>query len=150
MIDGTSVRADDAFVAEYISVTAAVSLVALTIGGHLGGRIAALPASNAAALEFLTSGARAQKISVAGAKAAFADAPYKKPVLRYLYAAGWIGGKKHRTSCLLTRIAPRYSEELATSEIRRNDRLESQLRKRGVSAHGAAGVLVKGVVSACS
>jgi hypothetical protein len=63
---------------------------------------------------------------------------------------GWIGGKKHRTSCLLTRIAPGYSEELATSEIRRNDRLKSQLRKRGVSARGAAGVLVKGVVSACS
>lgn len=141
---------DDELVAEYISVTAAVSLVALTIGGHLGGRIAAFPVSNAAALELVTSGARAQRVSVAGAKAAFAAAPYKKPVLRYLYAAGWIGGRKHRTSCLLTRIAPRYSQELATSEIQRDEKLKSQLRKRGVSARGAAGVLVKGVVSACS
>lgn len=136
--------------AEYISVTAAVSLVALTIGGHLGGRIAALPASNAVALELVTSGARAQKVSVSGARAAYARAPYKKPVLRYLYAAGWIGGKKHRTSCLLTRIAPRHSQELAAGEIQRNDELKTQLRKRGVSARVAAGVLVKGVVSACS
>jgi hypothetical protein len=137
-------------VAEYISVTAAVSLVALTIGGHLGGRIAVLPTSNAAALELVTSGARAQKVSVSGAKAAFTRAPYEKPVLRYLYAAGWIGGKKHRTSCLLTRIAPSYSQDLATSEIQRDRRLKAQLRKRGVTARGAAGVLVQGVVSACS
>lgn len=136
--------------AEYISVTAAVSLIALTLGGQLGGRIVVLPSSNAAALELVVSGARAQKVAVAGAKSALASAPYEKPVLRYLYATGWIGGTKHRISCLLTRIAPRTAQEEAASEIRSSVKLKAQLRKRGVTATTAAGAIVKGVVSACS
>ena len=131
---------------EYITVTAAVALVALS----LGGQVAALPTSNAAAIKLVTSGAKAQKVSVSGAKAAFARAPFKKPVLRYLYAAGWIGGTKHRTSCLVTRISPRTAEERATGEIRGERKLRSQLRKLGVSPRTAAAALVKGVVSACS
>jgi len=133
-------------VIEYISVVAAVSLVALALGGH----VAALPSSNAAALKLVTSGARAQKVSVGGAKAAFGRAPYTKPVLRYLYAAGWIGGTKHQRSCLVTRISPRTAEERATGEIRRDGKVKSQLRKLGVTPRTAAAALVKGVVSACS
>ena len=132
--------------AEYISVVAAVSLVALALGGH----VASLPSSNAAAIKLVTSGARAQKVPVGGAKAAFGRAPYRKPVLRYLYAAGWIGGTKHQRSCLLTRIAPRVAEEEATGEIRRDDKVKSRLRKLGVTPRTAAAALVKGVVSACS
>ena len=131
---------------EYITVTAAVALVALS----LGGQVAALPTSNAAAIKLVTSGAKAQKVSVSGAKAAFARAPFKKPVLRYLYAAGWISGTKYRTSCLVTRISPRTAEERATGEIRGERKLRSQLRKLGVSPRTAAAALVKGVVSACS
>ena len=146
MIAGFAVSPYDASVVEYISVTAAVSLIALS----LGGQIAALPSSNATALALVISTAKAQKISVSGAKAALVRAPFKKPVLRYLYAAGWIGGVKHRTSCLLARVAPRYAEKQATAEIRSNAKLKAQLRKRGVTAPTAAGALVKGVVSACS
>jgi len=133
-------------VVEYITVTAAVALVALSLGGQL----VALPTSNAAAIKLVTSGARAQKVPVSGAKAAFGRAPYKKPVLRYLYAAGWIGGTKYQRSCLLTRISPRTAEERATGEIRSDKKLRSQLRKLGVFPHTAATALVKGVVSACS
>ena len=131
---------------EYITVTAAVALVALSLGGHL----AALPTSDAAAIKLVTSGARAQKVPVGAAKSAFGRAPYKKPVLRYLYAAGWISGTKHRTSCLVTRISPRTAEERATGEIRGERKLRSQLRKLGVPPRTAAAALVKGVVSACS
>ena len=131
---------------EYITVTAAVALVALS----LGGQVAALPTSNAAAIKLVASGARAQKVPVDAAKAAFARAPYKRPVLRYLYAAGWIGGTKYQRSCLLTRISPRTAEERATGEIRSNKKLRSQLRKLGVPPRIAAAALVKGVVSACS
>ena len=146
MIAGFPVPPYDASVVEYISVTAAVSLIALS----LGGQIAALPSSNATALALVISTANAQKISVPGAKTALARAPYKKPVLRYLYASGWIAGMKHQRSCLLTRISPRTAEEQATGEIRSNAKLKAQLRKRAVTAPTAAGALVKGVVSACS
>ncbi len=135
---------------EYISVTAAVSLVAIAVGSQLGGRIAALPTSTATALELVSKNARAEKVSVPGAKEAYGRAPYAKPVLRYLYAAGWIGGTKHRRSCVLTRLADDTAERHATSEIEKNDKLERQLRKRGVSPRVAARSLVRGVVSACS
>jgi len=146
VIAGHAAPPYDAPVVEYISVTAAVSLIALS----LGGQVAALPSSNASALAVVISVAKAQKVSVSGAKTALARAPYKKPVLRYLYAAGWIGGTKHQRSCLLSRISPRTAEEQATGEIRSNAKLKAQLRKRGVTAPTAAGALVKGLVSACS
>jgi len=133
-------------VVEYITVTAAVALVALS----LGGQVAALPTSNAAAIKLVISGARAQKVPVSAAKAAFGRAPYRKPVLRYFYAAGWIGGTKYQRSCLLTRISPRTAEERATGEIRSDKKLRFQLGKLGVPPRTAAAALVKGVVSACS
>jgi hypothetical protein len=135
---------------EYISVTAAISLVALTLGSQLGGRIAVLPTSTATALELVATGARAEKVSVVKAKEAYRRAPYAKPTLRYLYAAGWIGGIKHQRSCLLTRFADGVAEDRATSEIRKNGKLARQLRKRGVSPRTAAKSLVRGVISACS
>lgn len=135
---------------EYISVTAAVSLVALTLGSQLGGRIAVLPTSTATALELVAQGARAERVSVARAREAYRRAPYRKPVLRYLYAAGWIGGTKHQRSCLLTRFADDHAEDVATAEIRRKPALARQLRKRGVSPRTAARSLVRGVISACS
>lgn len=141
--------ADDVPVVEYISVTAAVSLVALTLGGQLGDRLAVLPTSTATAIQLVTAGARAQRVPVSGARAAYARAPYKKPVLRYLYAAGWIGGMKHQRSCILTRLVPETAEEQAANEIRRSVKLRIQLRKRGVTARTASAALVKGVVSAC-
>lgn len=131
---------------EYIIVTSAVALVALS----LGGQVASLPSSNAAAVKLVISGAKAQEVPVGGAKAAYARAPYKKPVLRYLYAAGWISGKKHWTSCRVTLISPRTSEERATGEIQRQRKLKAQLQKLGVTPRIAAAALVKGVVSACS
>jgi hypothetical protein len=137
-------------VVEYISVTAAVSLVALTIGSQLGGRIATLPTSTATALELVSQGARKENVSVPGARAAYRRAPYRKPALRYLYAAGWIGGTKHERSCLLTRFADDTATRHATSEIRKNAKLTRQLRKRGISPATAARTLVNGVVSACS
>jgi hypothetical protein len=133
-------------VVEYIIVTSAVALVALS----LGGQVAALPASNAAAVKLVVSSAKSQKIPVSGAKAAYARAPYKKPVLRYIYTAGWISGKKHWTSCRVTLISPRTAEERATEEIQGERKLRTQLRKLGVSPRTAAAALVKGVTSACS
>ena len=79
-VDARRVRADDEVVVEYAGVLAAVSLVALTVGGQLGGRLlAALPSTTPVALESLTTGARAERVPVSGAQAAYARAPYGSP-----------------------------------------------------------------------
>lgn len=135
---------------EYAGVLTAVSLLALSVGGHLAGRAVVLPSTNAAALELVVAGARAEKVPAAKARAAYVRAPYAKPVEKYLYAAGWIGGAKNRASCLLTRLGQSSAERSAASELRERPKVMKQLRRRGMSAQSAASVLVSGVVSACS
>ena len=133
---------------EYVSVLTAVSLLALTVGGQLGQR--SLPSTTTAALPLLASGARAQHVPVAGAKAAYKRAPYGKPILKYLYAAGWIGGVKNRASCLLTRVTQDSARQEAVGALRSTPKLMTQLRRRKVTVDQGASALVQGVVSACS
>ena len=136
---------------EYVSVLTAVSLLALTVGGQLGQRTAGLlPSTTTAALSLVSSGARAQQVSVAGARAAYKRAPYGKPILKYLYASGWIGGVKNRTSCLLTRVTEDGARQEAVGGLRSKPKLMKQLRRRNVTAEQGASALVEGVVSACS
>jgi hypothetical protein len=136
---------------EYVSVLTAVSLLVLTVGGQLGQRTAgSLPATTTAALPLLASGARAQQVPVAGAKAAYKRAPFGKPILRYLYATGWIGGVKNRSSCLLTRVTQDSARQEAVGGLRSKPKLMSQLRRRNVTAEQGASALVQGVISACS
>ena len=136
---------------EYAGVLTAVSLLALSLGGQLGTRTAAvLPSTDAAAIRLVAAGAREQKVPVAKARAAYAHAPYAKPVEKYLYATGWIGGTRDHASCLLSRLGTSSAERSAASELRARPRVLKQLRRRGITVHAAAATLVKGVVSACS
>lgn len=131
---------------EYASVVAAMAVLVSTITGSL----AALPTSTNAALSAVTAGARAQKVPPAQARAAYKRAPYKKPVLKYLYAAGWIGGKKSPLSCLFARVQRDDTEREARRELSRNAKLVRQLRRARVSVSQAATTLVAGIASACS
>ena len=94
--------------------------------------------------------AKAQKVSTAGARAAYTRAPYKKPALRYLYALGWIGGTKNPGQCGLTLLGQDAAKEQAAREMRSNTKLRAQLKRRAISVSAAATALTKGVVSACA
>ena len=50
----------------------------------------------ARAQALLATSARGSKVAVAQARAVMARAPYQRAALRYLYAEGWIGGRKAR------------------------------------------------------
>lgn len=137
-------------IVEYGSLVAALAVLASTIGGAFGGNLAALPTSTGTALAAVTAGAKAQKVPPGEAKAAYNRAPYKKPILKYLYAIGFIGGKKSPVSCLFARVSRAQTEAEAVIEIRKNPKLVQRLKRRGVSAKTAATVLVAGIASACS
>ena len=94
--------------------------------------------------------AKAQKVSPAGAKTAYNRAPYRKPVLKYLYALGWIGGTKNAGQCGLTLLGRDAAKDQAARELRANAKLVAQLKRRGVSVSTAANALTSGVVSACA
>jgi hypothetical protein len=111
---------------EYAGIVAAISLLSATLTGAFGNNVAAVFASGSAGVAAASKAARKQGVAPAGAKAAYRRAPYRKPALKYLYALGWVGGKKNLTQCGLTLLAP-----------------------GAMTVRSAAGALVKGVVSAC-
>jgi hypothetical protein len=137
-------------IVEYASVVSAVAVLVSTITGAFGGKVAALPTRDAGALTAVAAGAHAQKVSAREARVVYKRAPYSKPVLKYLYTVGWIGGKKNALSCLFARTQRVDTEREAAGEIRKNARLVRQLRRVHVSLQTASKTLVAGIASACS
>ncbi len=137
-------------IVEYAGILAAVSLLAVTLTGAYGQNVTAVFASNSAGVAAVAKAAKAQKVSPAGAKAAFERAPYSKTALKYLYALGWIGGTKNPGQCGLTLLGQGAARDVAVIQMRSNAKLVAQLKKRGVSVRTAATALTKGVVSACA
>jgi hypothetical protein len=137
-------------VVEYAGIVSAMAVLAATLAGAFGERLAILPTTSAAALSSLSAGAKAQSVPPGGARAAYKRAPYSKPVLKYLYAVGWIGGKKSPLSCLFARVSPGETEAETLKEIRKNVKLVQQLKRRHVAQKRAASIVVAGIASACS
>jgi hypothetical protein len=135
---------------EYAGILAAVALMAVTFTGAYGKTVTAVFASSGAGIAAAAKAAKAQKVSPAGAKAAYKRAPYRKPALKYLYALGWIGGTKNLTQCGLTLLGEGPARDQAAQWMRSNRKLVTQLKRRGVSVSAAATALTKGVVSACA
>lgn len=137
-------------IVEYAGLVSAFALLAATLSGSYGQNVAAVFATGAAGISTVAKAARSEKVSPAEAKAAYKRAPYAKPSLKYLYAMGWIGGKKNPGQCGLTLLGRDAATEQTQRQIRSNAKLMTQLRKRAVSVGAAASALVKGVVSACA
>jgi len=137
-------------IVEYASIVSAMAVLAATLSGAFGDRLAILPTSSGTALSSLSAGAKAQRVPAGEARAAYKRAPYSKPVLKYLYAVGWIGGKKSPLSCLFARVSRGDTEAETLREIRRNPKLVAQLKRRHVPQKQAASVVVAGIASACS
>ena len=135
---------------EYAGILAAVALMAATLTGAYGKTVTAVFASSTAGVASVAKAAKAQKVSTAGAKNAYTQAPYKKPALKYLYALGWIGGTKNPGQCGLALLGEGAAKEQAAREIRSNTKLVTQLKKRAISVSAAATAVTKGVVSACA
>jgi hypothetical protein len=137
-------------IVEYASIVSVMAVLAATLSGAFGQRLAILPTSSGTALSSLAAGAKAQNVPPGEARAAYKRAPYSKPVLKYLYAVGWIGGKKSALSCLFARVQRDETEAEALREIRKSPKLVRQLKRRNVPQKQAAEVVVAGVASACS
>jgi hypothetical protein len=136
-------------IAEYASVVAAMSVLVATVTGAFGAKVAALPTSSRTALTAVSAGAKAQKVSAGEARAVYRKAPYRKPVLKYLYAVGWIGGKKSALSCLFAKVSTEETRQEAAAEIRKNASVLRQLRRVKLSVKAASTTVVSGIASAC-
>lgn len=134
---------------EYASVTSAVALIAVALAGFQAKIVAALPTSTATAVALAAKTATGQAVSSAGAREAARTAPYRKPALKYLYAAGWVAGVKKPVACRLTALARDTSARYAADALRRDARARAQLGKLGITVATASRVVTAGMASAC-
>ena len=101
-------------IVEYAGILTAISLLAVTLTGAYSQNVSAVFASSSVGIAAAGKAAKAQKISPAGAKAAYKRAPYAKTALKYLYALGWIGGTKNPGQCGLTLLGEDAARDVAT------------------------------------
>jgi hypothetical protein len=142
--------ADHLSVAEYALVTAMVATLALALASIPDAELSRrLPVTTARATALVTHSARTSNVPVSGARAAYARAPFGRPPLRYLYAAGWITGKQLPAKCVFAKVTPDYTRKELTTAIRKDARLASRLRRMKVTVGRAVDALAQGIASAC-
>jgi hypothetical protein len=136
-------------VVEFATVTAALSLLATSLSGLQARILERLAGSNAVAVQQAVLEAKASHIAPAGARSAYARAPYHKPALRYVYATGWVAGARDQTSCILAKIDVEGTTAMAIKAIRSLPATMKQLRGLRLTAVLAGNAFTRGFVSAC-
>lgn len=149
-IDRSGEAADHGGVGEYALITAAVASLATSIATIPVGQLAArLPTTAAKAQALVSHDAAAHGVSRAEARKVLARAPYGRAPLRYLYATGWLGGRRNQASCVFARTTPESTVTQVTTAIRRNRTLVERLARMRVTVAQAARAVVRGTSSAC-
>ncbi|HET9243503.1 MAG TPA: hypothetical protein VFN99_08665 [Gaiella sp.] len=136
--------------AEYALVTALVATLAASISAIPEGQLAArLPTTAAKARALITQTARQHRVPVSGGRTALARAPYRRAPLRYLFAAGWVDGRRSPASCVFAKATPSSTERRITTSIRQDRALVARLARMNVSVPQAAEAMLRGTASAC-
>jgi hypothetical protein len=78
-----------------------------------------------------------------------AHAPYGRAALRYLYAEGWIAGRKNAADCVFAKATPESTVRELAAGIRKDARLRARLRRMNVTVDQAAVALTRGTAAAC-
>jgi hypothetical protein len=137
-------------VAEYAIITAVVASLALSLATIPESQLARqLPVTAARAQALVSQSARAVDVPPAQARAVMARAPYGRAALRYLYAEGWIGGRRNAADCVFAKATPGSTHERLVAGIRKDTRLRARLGRMHVSVAQAAEALTRGTAAAC-
>jgi hypothetical protein len=137
-------------VAEYALVTAVVASLALSLSAIPESQLARqLPVTVARAQALVSRTARASRVPAAEARSAMSRAPYERVALRYLYAEGWIGGRRNSADCVFAKVTQGATRQRMEETIRNDARLRARLRRMRVTIVQAAEALTRGTGSAC-
>ena len=136
--------------AEYALITAVVASLALSLSTIPERELARqLPVTAARAQALVSKTARTSDVPVSGARAALARAPYGRAALRYLYAEGWIGGRKNAAECVFAKATPGPTRKRLEEALRTDARLRARLARMSVTVPEAAEAITRGTASAC-
>lgn len=136
--------------AEYALITAVVASLALALATIPESQLSrTLPVTAGRAQALVTKSARAADVPAAEARAAMATAPYNRAALRYLFAEGWIGGRKNAAECVFAKATPTSTQSRLATAIRKDARLRTRLGRMHVTVGQAAEALTRGTAAAC-
>jgi hypothetical protein len=136
--------------AEYALVTMVVASLAVALSSISESQLATgLPVTTARAQALVAKTARANGVPVASARATLARAPYPRAALRFLYTAGWVGGRTAAAECLLAKATPGSTERRLAVELRKDAKVVARLRRMDVTVTQAARALTRGTAAAC-
>lgn len=136
--------------AEYALITAVVASLALSLATIPESQLSrTLPVTAARAQALASRSARTAGVPAAGARAAVASAPYTRAALRYLFAEGWIGGRKNAAECVFAKATPEATRSRLATAMRKDTRLRARLGRIHVTVGQAAEALTRGTAAAC-
>jgi len=131
---------------EYASITAAMAL----LGSSLSGAFASvLPSTTIKGATVVAAVARAHHVPSGSARAAYRQAPYKRPELRYLYAIGWVASASDHDKCVAARLLGPDPAVAATQALQGSPKVLALLRRAHVTVPAAAGAIGRGVTDGC-
>jgi len=136
-------------VVEYASITAALAILASSLSGVVGS-VGALPSNDLRATALISAAARSHQVSGSEARTAYARAPYRKPVLRYLYAVAWVGAASDRAACTTALLLGPEPREAATQALRHSPKLLARLRAARLTVSQAATAIGRGTTDGCA
>lgn len=134
---------------ELATLTAVLSLLTTSLGTLQQTIADKLVSSNVVALGQASHQARRAGAPVAGARAAYAAAPYRKPALRYVYSLGWISGTRHKTACALAHLDLAGTRSSVIGSLRKSSRALAVIRKLHLTVAQAGTAFTAGFASAC-
>jgi hypothetical protein len=134
---------------ELATLTAMLSLLTTSLGTLQQAIAAKLVSSNVVALEQTSGQARRAGAPIAGAKAAYKAAPYRKPALRYVYSLGWISGTRHKTACALAHLDLAGTRASVVGSLRKSPATLLVIHKLHLTVAQAGTAFTAGFASAC-
>lgn len=148
-LDAIGFPAQHEGVVEYASITAALAILASSLAGVVGS-VATLPATDAKATALVAAAATAHHVPKADARAAYAKAPYRLPVLRYFYAVGWVGAAQDRARCVAELLLGPKPSDAAGAAIKQTPKLLAKIRAAKITVRQASTALGRGATDGCA
>jgi hypothetical protein len=136
-------------VIEFATITSAIAVLAASLSGLQARMLDRLTGSNAVAVRQAVVRATAEGVPRAGARAAFARAPYRRPALRYVYATAWAAGAKDVTACALAKLDVDATRDFAVKALRGDRGTLRGLGRLHLTVSQTATAFAQGFVSAC-
>ena len=134
---------------EYAGITAALAILVSSLSGVVGS-VGALPSNDVKASALVSAAARSHHVPGTEARTAYARAPYRKPVLRYLYAVGWVGATSDRAACTAALLLGPKPSEAAAEALRPIPKLLARLRAAHLTVGQAATAIGRGTTDGCA